>query len=506
MNLITIIWSLSLLALSATTKSTASATTTASHDNNAKYQATTSSGVITTVAGFKTVGGGAGTDGIAATSALLNSPSGLVLDKDGTFYIAVTDDNKIRKVVASTGFITTVAGTGVAGYSGDLGQATLATLNTPKGLGFDTSGNVFIADSENNCIRKLTVSTGVITTVAGNGKSGYGADSVAATSTTLSSPNDVAVDTSGNIFIADTGNRRIRKVTASTGVITTIAGPGGSPGVAIEPNTAATNFHLHKPTGVTVDTSGNVYIAGYIDPCILKITVTTGFISVVAGTGPFNVGTAGYNGDDILATTAQLNKPIKVVFDSAGNMFVADSENHRVRKITVSTGLITTVAGTGATSTSPNDGEGGSALVAPISQPYGIAVDAVGNFLFADNDLGVVRKVAYADATPIASATQAPSVTRVPSSAAISTPTISSSKAPNTSPVTSTNPTPSASVSSISKVPTPAPITSTSKAPAPAPTSSVASQSSATTHVAEALHLAMILLSSVLILYLCRDE
>ena len=484
MNVLTIfLWSLTLLA--ATTQSIASSATTTFHENNAKYQAI-SAGIISTVAGFKTISGGASTDGVPATSAQLPYPAGLVLVKDGSFYIANSVENKIRKVAANTGIITTLAGTGTAGYTGDGGQATLATLGKPMGLGSDSSGNIFVADNDNNAIRKVTVSTGVITTVAGNGGAGETADNVLATSTTVVKPTDVAVDSNGNIFIADYGNRRIRKVTASTGMITTIAGPGAGSGVPVLPNTVAATFHLHAPTGITLDTEGNIYVAGAKDPCVFKITTSTGLLSVVAGTGPYKVGVDGYNGDDIQATAAQLSVPTKVVFDSAGDMYFTDLGNKRIRKVTKSTGIITTVAGSDSSGTDPYSGDGGSPLLAKLLQPYGIALDAVGNIYFTDGGLGVVKKITYPAAQPSTSGTSSPSGTLAPSSSVASTPTVSSSasKAPAA--------TPSAASPSISKSPT-------------APTaSSTGSQSSSSTRTAAALNLAMFLLTSLFALQLCR--
>lgn len=491
--------SLPLLALSATTHPTPSIATTASHDNNAKNQATISTGIISTVAGFRTLIGGSNADGIAATSATFVLPAGLVLDKEGSLYIAVTGENRIRKVAASTGLITTVAGQYdvAGGYDGEGYQATSTRLNDPTGLSLDSSGNIFIADTGNNRIRKVTVSTGVMSTVAGNGDF-YSVfkDNVAATDTSLSDPNDVAVDAFGNIFIADTRNGRVRKVTASTGMITTIAGTGlKGQNVPILPNTAATAFSLEIPYSVTVDTSGNVYIAGYYDACVFKVTASTGYISVVAGTGPesFNFG---YNGDDIQATKAKLRNPVQVALDSSGNMYITDLGNNRVRKVTASTGIITTVAGTGerAYNSQPDDGEGGSATLAQISGPFGITVDAVGNIYFSDRYLRVVRKVTYTETTPTSSVTSAPSVTRPPSSSAAPSSSVASTPTVSKAPAATTSAAPSPS--SISRTST-----------APATPSSTGSQSSATTHThtAQALHLTMIWLSSLLILHLYRD-
>lgn len=478
MNVLTIfLLSLTFLAVPATTQSIASSATTAFHENDVKYQAITP-GIISTVAGS----GVLSTEGVAATSAQLFYPAGIVVDKDGSFYIANSRENKIRKVVAGTGIITTVAGTGVVGYTGDGGQATLATLSKPLGLGSDSSGNIFIADNENNAIRKVTMSTGVITTVAGNGGISETADFVLATSTSVKAPTDVTVDSNGNIFIADFGNRRIRKVTALTGIITTICGPGGGSGVPVLPKTVATEYHVHSPTGVTLDTEGNVYIAGSKDPCIFKITTSTGFISVVAGTGPFKVGKEGYNGDDVQATAAQLNLPTKVVFDPAGDMYITDSGNRRIRKVTTTTGIITTVAGSDSLGTEPKGGDGGSPLLAKLGEPYGIALDTLGNIFFTDGGLGVVKKITDNTAKPSTPGTLAPS------SSVASTPTVSSSasKAPAATAA------PSASKPSTPTAPT-------------APTaSSTGSQSSSSTRTAAALNLTMLLLTSLLAFQLCR--
>ena len=208
------------------------------------------------------------------------------------------------------------------------------------------------------------MSTGVITTLAGDGKdSGEEVkDNVAATSISLSNPRDVAVDASGNIFIADTGHQRIRKVSAATGMITTIAGTGNFADTA-QKSTIATEYSLPTPYGVILDASGNVFIADISCDCIFKITVNTGLISIVAGTGVGGDLAGGYNGDNILATAAKLNYPTMVAIDASGNMFIADSENYRIRKVTASTGIITTVAGTGTLGTT-SEGDGGSATLA----------------------------------------------------------------------------------------------------------------------------------------------
>ena len=470
------IWSLLLLAVPAPAKSIAPFSTATSRDMNARFQEGSTSGIISTVAGYKTLNEGDTADGIAATNAKLDSPEGLAIDKDGNFYIANSKLNKVQKVTVSTGIITTVAGTGLKGYSGDGEKATSAKLAEPSGLSLDTSGNIFIADSKNHRIRKVTVSTGIITTVAGNGTGGYTVgNNIAATSSALDSPHDVAVDASGNIFIADTQNGRIRKVAASTGVMTTIAGTGVI-SYFPPPTSVATEYNIYAPTGVTLDTSGNVYIAGSSDPCIFKVTASTGTIAIVAGTGPIGEGRQDYNGDNQLATKALLNFPGWVALDASGNIFISDTGNRRIRKVTVSTGMITTVAGTGKPQLLPNIGDGGSATSVAISQPNGIAFDAIGNFYFCDRNLGVVKKVTKSVEAPSTSVTLAPSL----------------SPAPSTVGTTASRPSsPSAPASTAST--------------APAPSSSTGSNTSSTSHVAQALHLAMIFLSSVVCLYLYQE-
>ena len=485
-GLAVLLWSLLLCSVCATVKTPASSSTAiATHYKNAKYQESSlSSGILSTVAGCKTKSGGSDADGIPATSKQLYSPNGLAVDKEGNIFIA--DYHKISKVTASSGIITKVAGTGGKGYSGDGGQATLATLKFPTSVALDTSGNIYIADSGNNRIRKVTVSTGVITTVAGNGTKGYVSDNVAATSTSLFRPRDVAVDASGNIFIADSDNGRIRKVTASTGIITTIAGSGDDSGIDGVRSNIATEYYLSGPFGVALDSAGNVYIAGgFLDSRILKVTVSTGIISVVAGTGPSYLnGTAGYNGDNILATKAQLNLPKQIAFDASDNMFINDADNYRIRRVSASTGIITTVAGTGAgfvsIDRSPYEGDGGSATLVSIYYPSGLAVAANGNFYFSVDYHNVVKKVTYTTGTPTSSVTAAPAVTPAVTPSTPSTATAPTSSA--SSPFSPSSP-------FISK--------------APSTSSTTGSQSSANAHVAQTLHVTMILLSSLLILHLC---
>jgi trimeric autotransporter adhesin len=326
-----------------------------------------SNGVITTVAG-NGVQGFSGDKG-PATSAQLNGPRNVAVDSVGNLYIADDFNYRIRKV--SNGVITTVAGNGVQGFSGDNGPATSAQLGFyTGGVAVDSLGNLYIADNFNNRIRK--VSNGVITTVAGNGSSGFSGDNGPATSAQLSGPVGIALDSAGNLYIADSNNNRIRKV--SNGVITTVAG-NGSPGFSGD-NGPATSAQLRSPAGIALDSAGNLYIADSNNNRIRE--VSNGVITTVAGNG-----TAGFSGDNGPATGAGFD-PSDVAVDSAGNMYVADAFNNRIRE--VSNGVITTIAGGGTTF-----GDNGPATSAQLSLPVGVAVDSAGNVYIADSTNNRIR-------------------------------------------------------------------------------------------------------------------
>ena len=348
-------------------------------------------GLINTIAGNGTAGYSG--DGGAATLADLYSPNGVVVDSAGNVYIVDASNNRVRKVNASSGIITTVAGNGTAGYSGDGGPGTNAQLNDPTGVAIDTSGNIYIAEYNNCRIRKVAATTGIITTVAGNGTAGYSGDGGQATSASLAYPQGVAVDASGNIYIADSSNNRIRKVTISTGIITTVAG-NGTAGYSGD-GAAATSAKLNEPFGPVIDASGNIYIPDLFNYRVRKVTVSTGIITTVAGNG-----TEGYTGDGGAATSAELNFPWSVAFDSAGNFYISDSNNARIRKVTISTGIITTVAGNGVRGYS---GDGGVATSAELYNPYGVAVDSAANIYIADDGNSRIRVVGTSTTVTVAS-------------------------------------------------------------------------------------------------------
>ena len=337
-------------------------------------------GNIGTVAGVG-VNGYTGDGGQAVCAELSYVQNGIATDGSGNVYIADYSNNVIRKVTVSSGIITTIAGNGTQGYNGDNIAATTAELWSPNGVAVDASGNVYIGDYLNNRVRKVTVSTGIITTIAGNGTGGYNGDGIAATNAQLSAPMQVAADASGNVYIADFNNIRIRKVMAGTGIISTIAGSGGygytgDGGQA----TAAT---MESPVGVALDGSGNVYIADWRASVIRKVTVSSGIITTIAGDGTQN-----YSGDGGAATAAKLNQPNGVAIDASGNVFIADRYNNRIRKVTG--GIISTYAGNG---TGGFNGDGIPATNAELSFPTGVAVDGSGNVYINDEFNERVRKV-----------------------------------------------------------------------------------------------------------------
>ena len=262
-------------------------------------------------------------DGGLATSATIHQPIGCFYDASGNIYISDQQNNCIRKVNTS-GIISTIAGTGVPGFSGDGGLATAATIHTPGGVFVDAAGNVYFADGLNNRVRKVNTS-GIISTIAGNGTPGYSSDGISATTSELNNPIGVAVDAAGNVYICDQQNHRVRKVNTS-GIISTIAGNGvigytGDGGLA-------TGAQVSYPNYVTLDATGNIYITDNGNHCIRKIN-TSGIISTIAGNG-----SPGYTGDGGLATLAKLYYPAGNRTDSVGNLYIADYGNKLVRKIT----------------------------------------------------------------------------------------------------------------------------------------------------------------------------
>lgn len=295
--------------------------------------------IITTICGNDT--GTYNGDNIPATNAHVNAPEGLCLDHLGNLYIADGFNQRIRKINFGTGIITTVAGNGSAGFSGDDGPATDAQLSVPESVFADTANNIYIADALNNRIRKINVTNGIITTVAGSGATGTGGggdsgDGGAATNAQLRQPVSLCFDRKNNLYIADYANNKIRKVDAVTNIITTIAGNGAS-GYSGDNNTA-TNATFSGTIEVYVDKNDNVLICDQYNHAVRKINASTGIITTIAGTGA-----PGYSGNNGPASNAQLNEPSGLFVDDSENIFIA--ENGAIKRIDAATGIITTVAG-----------------------------------------------------------------------------------------------------------------------------------------------------------------
>lgn len=375
-----------------------------SYDN--RIRVINTAGVINTAVGLNSNG-----DGTSARRGIID-PYGLSIGGTASpadLYIADSRNNEIRKISAATGLISTVAGSGSAGFSGDNGAALNASLRSPNDVAVDTAGNVWIADTSNHRIRRVDP-TGTITTFAGTGTQGYSGDNGDALNARLNYPRGVAVDTAGNLYIADASNYRIRKVTPQR-IITTVAGNGtwGSTG----DGGPATSAQLASPVDVAAGSDGSLYIPENATHKVRKVS-PGGIISTIAGTG-----IAGSGGDGGLATAAQLNGPTQVALDAQNNLFISDSANLRVRRVDAASGTISTVAGTG---TVGNEGDGGPATAANLYSPTGIVIDPQAGYLYISQaDSARVRVVALpvlvtATATPALT----PTPTATPAAVAIS--------------------------------------------------------------------------------------
>ena len=333
-------------------------------------------GLISTIVGTGTPGYSG--DGGPATSAIINNPIQVITDASGNVYFADNNSNVIRKI-STSGIITTVVGTGVAGYSGDGGPATAAELSDPWGLAIDAAGNLYIGDTRNAVVRKVNTA-GIISTIAGTGMAGYGGDGGPATAARLQIPALMRLDNTGNLFFCDNANHRVRKITP-LGTITIIAG-NGIPGSSGDGGTAV-SAAISFPAGVAPDASGNIYISDAVHNVIRKVN-SAGIISTFAGTG-----TAGYTGDGGPASTARLNYPQDIFIDASGNIYFSDTYNNVVRKINIA-GIISTVAGSG---TAGFSGDGGPATAAQLHYPVGVYQDNSGKTYISDPSNNRIRRV-----------------------------------------------------------------------------------------------------------------
>jgi uncharacterized protein (TIGR03437 family) len=351
---------------------------------NGAIRSVDSKGVITTLSGNGTLG--LSGDGTATTLAML-APFGVTVDSSGNLYVAENGTNRIRKI-DTAGNITTAIGDGIQGFAGDGGAPAKVEMSLPTSVAVDSSGNVYFADSLNNRIRKLA--GGTVSTFAGNGLFSYSGDGGASTSAQLNTPMGVAAGGAVNpptgsrayfLYISDTANNVVRRASFG-GSIANFAGTGTAGSNG--DGSAAASAQLNGPQGLAVDSAGILYIADTQNHRVRKVAAN-GTISTVAGSG-----TAGFGGDGGSATSAQLNLPFGVAVDAAGNLYIAEFGNNRVRKVSAN-GNIGTLAGTGVSGFS---GDGGQATAAQLSGPQGVAVDSAGNVYIADTANNRVRQVA----------------------------------------------------------------------------------------------------------------
>jgi len=363
---------------------------------------TDTSGIIATVVGNGNgagYGSGAyGGDGGPADSAELEFPTDVAIDASGNMYISDMNNNRIRKV-NSSGIITTIAGTGIEGFSGDGGPAISAELNNPSRIELDNKGNMYITDGGNSVIRKIN-SSGIISTIADNETAGYSGDGGPATLAQLYG-GGITVDNNSNLYIADFSNNVIRKVN-SLGIITTIAGNGFGAGTGNGGYTgdggSAILAELNGPAGIAIDASGNIYVGDMYNNVVRKIN-SSGIISTIAGNGyGANTLRGGFGGDGGPATLAYLSNPNGVTIDGNRNIYIADSYNQRIREVNTK-GVIATIAGNGYIAGPAPDFDGGyngdgmHADSAELNLPCGIAVDGLGNTYIADEFNDRIRKV-----------------------------------------------------------------------------------------------------------------
>jgi DNA-binding beta-propeller fold protein YncE len=338
--------------------------------------------IISTAAG--TGEKGFGGDGGPAIEARLNQPFDLTIDSRGNVFFSDTFNHRIRKIERRTGLISTVAGTGTAGFVGDGGPATSAQLNEPYGVVIDARGNLFLADRLNRRVRKVDGGTGILTTVAGNGSMTYSGDFGPAQQAGLVEPNGVAIDPEGrSLYIADVAGHRIRKVELATGIISTFAGTGK--GHHDGDDRLAELASIWGARAVDVATDGTVFILEREGNTLRTVHPRTGLIHTLAGAGG-----KGYSGDGGPALSATFNGPKELAVDRSGNLWIVDTENHAIRFIDKETGTVRTVAGVGTLGVA---GDGGPASRAHLDRPHGVAIGPDHTIWIADTNNNRIRVI-----------------------------------------------------------------------------------------------------------------
>jgi sugar lactone lactonase YvrE len=359
-------------------------------ENGCAIRRVDTNGIITTVAGVPGNCGFGGDDG-SANGALLNTPIAVTFDQGGNLLITDSGNNRIRRVDAASGVITTVVGKGGAGFSGDGGPATAAQLRAPDEVAVDEEGDLYIADTGNVRIRRVDHATSIISTVAGTGVNGFGGDNGPAVTGQMAFPLSVSLDAANNLYIADFGNGRVRRIASSTAIITTAAGGANVSGgidaadaeLGFTPNPAGSPF----PNGLAIDPSGNLMIDDTDSNRVWRVNGHTGIISLAAGSA---IGAFGFRGDGNDSLRAEFALPGDVAVDRSGNLFIADTQNERIRRVDAATRIIETIAGNGFPGFS---GDGGPATQSTLISPSGLSVDRSGNLFIADMINQRIRRV-----------------------------------------------------------------------------------------------------------------
>ena len=333
---------------------------------------------IVTIAG--TGAPGFSGDGGPATEAQINNPYGLAIGPDGALYFCEIGNHRVRRLDLKTHRISTAAGSGQKGYAGDGGEALAASLNEPYEVRFDQAGNMFFAEMQNHVVRRVDARTHLISTVAGTGAAGFSGDGGPAVKAQLRQPHSIAFDPQGRLLICDIGNLRIRRVDLSSGVIDTWAGTGERKPTPDGAPIAGTP--LNGPRAIASDPQGNLYLVLREGNAVYRIDPRAGRIYHLAGTGE-----TGYDGDGGPAKTARLSGPKGIAWAPGGSLYLADTESHTIRRIDLQSGIITTVIGTGQR----GDGPDGDARHCRLSRPHGIFVSSSGQVYVADSESHRIR-------------------------------------------------------------------------------------------------------------------